>query len=613
MTRHFWTLSSCAWLVTVIASLAGLAASSQTPRPFPTPGGTTASAPATPSPTSPAAPAAGGPPPSTPPTPSTSGAPVTAAVATPTQAPAVTPVAADRRPRGRHEAGPPEIDAPAAVRVGIAGPDGYTVRAVELEEYVAGVLTGEAARNSDPAVLQALAVAIRTYALKNLNRHRAEGFDVCDETHCQVLRRPTTASTAAAQATAGRVLTWRGALAIVYYSASCGGHTQIPSAVWPGAEDPPYLPARRDDGCGGDPAWNATVNRTDLERTLRTNGFRGTLKRVRVLDRDRSGRVRRLRLDGMQPSTIPGTNLRMAVGPTLIKSMTFELQQDRDAYLFTGHGYGHGVGMCVIGATRLAARGETAEALLARYYPGTTLGVVNTGDSGDHRDSGDVLPDRPPAGRPAPTPPRPALTTAAPGSVASPTAVPAPGAPVANPIPTGNTSAASGGDIVDATAAARREVEALAASARNQLAQALGVPAPGAPTPIVLHPSDESYERTTARHWFTFGAFTRGGLHLMPIDQLRQRGLLERVVRRELVHALADEALINRPQWVRDGAALYFADPTPVDGDSGRAACPADADLLQPVSAGALAQAYAQARACFARQIRGGRAWRDVR
>ncbi len=302
------------------------------------------------------------------------------------------------------------------------------------------------------------------------------------------------------------------------------------------------------------------------------------------------------------------TNLRMAVGPTLIKSMTFELQQDRDAYLFTGHGYGHGVGMCVIGATRLAARGETAEALLARYYPGTALGVVASSDSSD---TGDALPDHPPSGRPTPLPTRPALTTAAPSSVAP---APAPAAPEPRgTAATGSVAGANRGDVVDATPAARREVDALAASARSQLAQALGIPAPGTPTPIVLHPSDESYERTTGRHWFTFGVFTRGELHLMPIDQLRQRGLLERVVRRELVHALADEALSNRPQWVRDGAALYFADPTPADADSGRAACPADADLLQPVSAGALAQAYAHARACFARQVRGGRAWRDVR
>jgi hypothetical protein len=129
---------------------------------------------------------------------------------------------------------------------------------------------------------------------------------------------------------------------------------------------------------------------------------------------------------------------------------------------------------------------------------------------------------------------------------------------------------------------------------------------------VLVHASDQSYERATSRHWFTFGAAIGGTIHLMPTDQLRQRGVLERVIRREVVHALADPHLSQRPQWVRDGAALYYADPDAPDGEL-RTPCPADVDLLQPVSAGALAQAYATARRCFARQVSRGRSWRDVR
>ena len=56
-----------------------------------------------------------------------------------------------------------------------------------------------------------------------------------------------------------------------------------------------------------------------------------------------------------------------------------------------------------------------------------------------------------------------------------------------------------------------------------------------------------------------------------------------------------------------------FADPEAAAPSSGRGSCPGDAELLRPVSVGALNNAYARARACFARQIAAGRNWRDVR
>ena len=88
-----------------------------------------------------------------------------------------------------------------------------------------------------------------------------------------------------------------------------------------------------------------------------------------------SGRVARLKLDGSDGRIeISGQDLRVAVGRTLgwqhIKSTAFELRSDGDAYRFSGHGSGHGVGMCVIGSARLAERGVSAEAILARYFPG---------------------------------------------------------------------------------------------------------------------------------------------------------------------------------------------------------------------------------------------------
>ena len=73
----------------------------------------------------------------------------------------------------------------------------------------------------------------------------------------------------------------------------------------------------------------------------------------------------------------------MAVGSQIgwqyIKSTSFEMRRLDDGYRFEGRGSGHGVGMCVIGSTRLAARGQTAREILTRYFPGTTIESMREG------------------------------------------------------------------------------------------------------------------------------------------------------------------------------------------------------------------------------------------
>jgi len=149
-----------------------------------------------------------------------------------------------------------DLNSSQTIRIGVLKNGSYEIVALPMETYVARVLAGEALPGSEPAALETLAIAIRTYALGNRGRHRADGFDLCDQTHCQVMRTATPATERAALATVGQVLLYNGQPATVYYSASCGGRTEKPSNVWPGSEDPPYLPSRPDDGCEGFPEWS---------------------------------------------------------------------------------------------------------------------------------------------------------------------------------------------------------------------------------------------------------------------------------------------------------------------------------------------------------------------
>jgi len=491
--------------------------------------------------------------------------------------------------------GPKHADDGSSVklRVGFLRNGSYEVATMPLETYVAQVVAGEAAPRSDPAALEALAITVRTFALANRGRHRVDGFDLCDQTHCQVARNATGASERAAEATSGAVLLHNGAPASVYYSASCGGRTEVPSAVWPGAEDPSYLPSRVDEACGGDPAWTAELASSDLERALKAAGFRGALRAMRIRSRSDSGRVAHLTLDGLAPPDISGQDLRVAVGRTLgwqyLKSTAFELRQAGAVYRFTGHGSGHGVGMCVIGATKLAAHGERASAILARYFPGLEIGPA-----------GPRLTSGPPGG-PTIGPPR--VAAASPDRVNRANAGVRANLEVLVSLP-------------DEDEGERAAITSLALGARDELAQTLGLIAPR--VTLRFHPTTDDYERTTGQPWFTSGALVGAEAHFVPLVSLRDSGMLERVVRRELVRILTGPSLTQRAEWVREGAALFFADamsPGLIDVPSSgrRAACPDDGELLRPVSAGALSNAYARARTCFARQIASGRSWRDVR
>jgi SpoIID/LytB domain protein len=506
-------------------------------------------------------------------------------------------------------------EVPSAIRVGVLRPGGgYAIETVPLEAYVARVLTGEALPDSQPAALEALAITIRTYGLANRGRHGADGFDLCDQTHCQVMRSATPATERAATATAGRVL-WDGdSAASVYYSASCGGRSEVPSAVWPGMADPSFLPSRPDDACGGGPIWAAEIADGDLVRALRAAGYRGErLRQLRIASRNASGRVSLLRLEGLTPTQISGQDLRVVVGRTLgwqhIKSTAFDLKRVTDGYRFNGHGSGHGVGLCVIGSARLAVDGRSADQILRRYFPGLTIA----------------------AGRTAPSPRADSGTSAGP-SIAPSREAPE-SAPAAGPVSSTTTPApTTSPDVLialpDGDEGERGFVASVVARSRDDLARALQMAAPR--VTLRFHPTISSYEQATLEPWFTSGAFVNGEIHLLPPAMLRERGVLESAIRHQLVHAMAAPPLAGRPLWVLEGAAQYFAGADPGSGirDPGagmttptmrkpvlqpRTECPADSELSQPVSIGALMNAYARARLCFARQVAQGKSWRDVR
>src|SRR5262249_39165770 len=123
-----------------------------------------------------------------------------------------------RAPAERLDSTIPADQSARSIRVGISHGRSVAISTVPLQMYVPRVWAGEAARPGGPAALDALAIAIRTYAVANRGRHQADGFDLCDSTHCQVFGTAKAETDRAAARTAGQILLYDGVPAPIYYS-----------------------------------------------------------------------------------------------------------------------------------------------------------------------------------------------------------------------------------------------------------------------------------------------------------------------------------------------------------------------------------------------------------
>ncbi|HEY7187115.1 MAG TPA: SpoIID/LytB domain-containing protein [Vicinamibacterales bacterium] len=453
---------------------------------------------------------------------------------------------------------------------------GGQVSNLPLELYVARVLAGEGEPNAAEAAQQALAVAIRTYAVVNAGRHRREGFDLCDTTHCQVLRAANDSSRRAAMATAGRVLTLGGKPVEIFYSASCGGRSESAVNVWPGAGQFSYLRSVRDDVHEDDVPWVLDMTLEEVRQALARAGFGGDrLRDIEIDGRTSSGRVARLRLPGLRPDAIAGDPFRMAIGARMLRSTAFSMTRRGDMVHFTGVGYGHGVGMCVIGAGKRARRGESVDAILAQYYPALTVATLD--------------------GRAIAPSVAPAVTTVA---EAAPVTAPVKPQSIVVHVPKGSTLPAP-------------DLERIAVRAHESLSKALGTSV--MPVTIELHETLDSFRYETGRPWWVSAAITGTTVDLAPASLLVQREGVEMTVRTAMAELLVSSAFADRPLWTRVGAARYFARPSRPAAPSRPVTCPVDAELRMAVSYAAQREAEQRAEKCFAYALARAGDWKAVR
>ena len=242
------------------------------------------------------------------------------------------------------------------------------VTELPLEDYVAAILAGESSGFRSEESLKAMAVAARTYAAHFAHRHKTEGFDFCDTTHCQDFR--ITAVSArlrkAVEATHNEVLRYDGQPIPAYYHQDCGGVTE-PRA--------PYLRQMQDVFCTSRARqmWSAELTVSDLHRALAFS----EVYTIEVTERTSSGRARRLRIGGSPTRMLDAEAFRLAIGRSLgwdkVHSDLYSVRRSGDRFVFEGYGAGHGIGLCQTGAAVMGEQGYTYQDILAYYYPNTTI------------------------------------------------------------------------------------------------------------------------------------------------------------------------------------------------------------------------------------------------
>ena len=233
-------------------------------------------------------------------------------------------------------------------------------------------------------------------------------FDVCADDHCQRYQGLTRATgktvRKAIDTTWGQVLTYDGELCDTRFSKCCGGVMERFSVCWedkdygylvPLSDAPGHDPDQkcfcdtRDKEILGQVLNNYDQETVDFYRwtqeydidwlselVSRRSGHRiGMIRSMEALERGESGRICKLKITGAEKTLIVGKELeiRKILSESHLKSSAFEIEMTKDKVILHGKGWGHGVGLCQIGAAVMASQGFSYKEILNHYYPGTVI------------------------------------------------------------------------------------------------------------------------------------------------------------------------------------------------------------------------------------------------
>jgi SpoIID/LytB domain protein len=298
------------------------------------------------------------------------------------------------------------------------GADGRVaaVNVLPMEELLRGIVPSEIYATAPRAALEAQAVTARGEVLAKIGaRHLADPYLLCAEQHCQVYRGLSgehPATDAAIAATRGEALFGEDGLVDSVYSAMCGGHTEDNDAVWGGPPDPhlrgvpdwdghpaalarfedrvddgevrAFLTADADAACRRSSLarperyrWERRFSAAEVDRLAKPLGV-GHVLSLEVTGRGSSGRATGLAVTGTAGATVVRGELTIRRLFGNLNSALFVVDREGPrrgpaSWTFRGGGWGHGVGMCQVGAIGRAEAGADHRAILRHYFSGAEI------------------------------------------------------------------------------------------------------------------------------------------------------------------------------------------------------------------------------------------------
>ncbi|HOM03012.1 MAG TPA: SpoIID/LytB domain-containing protein [Acetivibrio sp.] len=311
----------------------------------------------------------------------------------------------------------------------LSGSDMTVINVINIEQYLYGVVPYEIQASSHPEALKAQAVAARTYTVNNLNKYKRLQFDLCPTVYSQVYKGfdgEAASTNKAVDDTKGKIVTYNGKPASVFYFSSSGGRTEDVRNVW-GSEGYPYLVSVEDKYESGDSwhyNWEVSFTAQKIKQIMTDRGLKlGDILGIYITKRSEAGRATEVIVKGSQGEKVyTNSSTRSFLS---LDSQWYEITTDADIfvngngdepvmtqlggkkvmtasglktvnstngkvnvvnsngtkvvpliptnYIFKGKGWGHSVGMSQEGAKGMAKAGFTYEEILTHYFPGTKV------------------------------------------------------------------------------------------------------------------------------------------------------------------------------------------------------------------------------------------------
>ncbi len=298
------------------------------------------------------------------------------------------------------------------------------INELPLESYLKGVVPSEMPASFPLEALKAQAVAARVEAVSKIGlRHPMKPFDLCDDVHCQAFSGTSKANkktSEAVKSTSGVFMVHRGDITEAFYSGVCGGNTENNENAWT-MNAKPFLRGIMDSKIKRNVMlhkkqnvinwintkpevycnpffrksprainyakryfrWKEVYSRVELEEIIKkkTKEKFGELKDLRPLTRGVSGRITALEIVGTKKTfaITKELNIRQTLSNKTLYSACFYVKKEKkgkglpDKFILHGAGWGHGVGMCQVGAAVMAHRDKRFNEILQHYYKGVKI------------------------------------------------------------------------------------------------------------------------------------------------------------------------------------------------------------------------------------------------